>query len=125
LTQDTYVSRRGLLAGAIAAGAGLGTGSRSLAQANADWQTGAPAEWDRVLAAARSEGQVNVAAFPALAEKLSAAFKRDTGIQLNFIDGNTAEQSARLEAEARAKNVTIDAVISGGWELVVASSCAL
>ncbi|WP_172804656.1 ABC transporter substrate-binding protein [Afipia sp. GAS231] len=119
MTQDSYISRRGLLAGATAAGAVLGTGSRSLAQANADWQTGAPAEWDRVLAAARSEGLVTVAGFPLLSEKMSAAFKRDTGIQLNFLGGNTAEQSARLEAEARAKNVTIDVLVSGARELVM------
>ena len=47
----------------------------------------------------------------------SAGFKRDTGITLNFLASNTAEQSARLEAEARAKNVTIDILLGGGREL--------
>jgi ABC-type Fe3+ transport system substrate-binding protein len=97
----------------------LDAGSRGLAQGSANWQAGAPPEWDRVVAAARSEGQVTVAAFPLLSEKMSAAFKRDTGIQLNFLGGNTAEQSARLDAEARAKNVTIDVLISGGRELLM------
>ena len=83
----------------------------------ADWQDGASSEWERVLAAARAEGQVTVAGFPLLQEKMSAAFKRDTGIQLNFLSSNTAEQSARLEAEARAKNVTIDILLGGGREL--------
>ena len=69
------------------------------------------------MAAAQAEGQVTVAAFPALAEKMSAAFKRDTGIQLNFLSGGTSEQSARMEAEARAKNLTIDVLIGGGREL--------
>ncbi len=45
---------------------------------------------------------------------MSAAFKRDTGIQLNFLNGNTSEQSARMEAEALAKNLTIDVLIGGG-----------
>jgi ABC-type Fe3+ transport system substrate-binding protein len=85
--------------------------------ASAAWQDGAPPEWTRVLAAARAEGQVTVAAFPLLAEKMSAAFQRDTGIQLNFLSSNTAEQSARLEAEARAKNITIDILLGGGREL--------
>jgi ABC-type Fe3+ transport system substrate-binding protein len=117
MSQASSISRRGFLAGTAAAV--LGTGSRGLAQGNgnSDWQAGAPPEWDRVLAAARSEGQVTVAAFPLLSEKMGAAFKRDTGIQLNFLGGNTAEQSARLEAEARAKNVTIDVMIAGGREL--------
>ena len=39
--------------------------------AEAGWRDGAPAEWERVLAAARTEGQVTVAAFPQLAEKMT------------------------------------------------------
>jgi len=85
--------------------------------ADADWQQGASPEWERVLTAARAEGQITVAAFPLLQEKMSAAFERDTGIRLNFLAGNTAEQSARLEAEARAKNLTIDILLGGGREL--------
>jgi len=110
-------SRRGFLAGSLSAGALLGTGDRGLAQANLDWQAGAPAELSRVLEVARTEGQVTVAGFPLLAEKMSAAFKRDTGIQLNFLGGNTGDQSARLEAEVRAKNMTIDILLGGGREL--------
>ena len=119
MTHAKSFSRRDLLAGSLAAGAVLATGTRGYAQANTDWQDGAPPEWNRVLAAARSEGQVNVAGFPTLAAKMSAAFKRDTGIQLNFISGSTSTQSVRLDAEARAKNVTIDAMLSGGWELAM------
>ena len=85
--------------------------------ADAGWQDGASADWERVLAAARAEGQVTIAAFPLLEEKMSAAFRRDTGIRLNFLSSNTAEQSARLEAEARAKNLTIDILLGGGREL--------
>ena len=124
MSQPSSISRRGLLAGAAAAvlstasrGLAQGTAPAGVAQGNADWQADAPPEWDRVLAAARAEGQVTVAAFPLLSSRISSAFKRDTGIQLNFLGGNTAEQSARLEAEARAKNVTIDVMISGGREL--------
>jgi ABC-type Fe3+ transport system substrate-binding protein len=112
-------SRRELIAGSLAVGASLAGVNRSFAQANDDWQAGAPEEWGRVLAAARQEGQVAVAGFPLLSEKMGAAFKRDTGIQLNFVGGNTAEQTGRLEAEARAKNVTIDIVLSGGRELII------
>jgi ABC-type Fe3+ transport system substrate-binding protein len=117
MPKTSAISRRDLIVGSLAAGAMFGSQHRSLAQASADWQAGAPPEWFDILAAARREGQVNIAAFPALSAKMSAAFKRDTGIQINFIGGNTAEQSARLAAEARAKNVTIDAAIGGAWEL--------
>jgi len=110
-------SRRAILSG-LGATALLASGSRSFAADQAaDWQDGAPPEWSKILKAAQAEGQATIAAFPALADKISAAFKRDTGIQLNFLTSGTSEQSARLEAEARAQNLTIDLLIGGGREL--------
>lgn len=116
MTTVQSFSRRTVLTG-LGASALLAAQSREQARAATDWQDGAPAEWNRILTAARSEGQLTLAAFPALAEKMSAGFQRDTGIQLNFLGGNTAEQSARMEAEARAKNLSIDILIGGGREL--------
>jgi ABC-type Fe3+ transport system substrate-binding protein len=109
-------SRRGFIAG-LSATTLLAAHSNARAEGEADWQSGAPPKWARIMQAARAEGEVTVAAFPLLADKMSAAFKRDTGIQLNFLGGKTAEQSARLEAEARAKNLTMDILIGGGREL--------
>ncbi len=111
-----HVSRRIFLNG-LGSTALLAAYPGGNAMAATDWQDGAPAEWHRVLKAARAEGQVTVAGFPALGKKMSAAFKRDTGIQLNFLGGNSREQSGRFEAEARAKNLTIDAMLGGGREL--------
>jgi ABC-type Fe3+ transport system substrate-binding protein len=85
--------------------------------ADADWQAGAPAEWERILKAAREEGQVTVAGFPSLAKPMGEALKRDTGITLNWFSGGSHEQSARFEAEARAKNMSIDILLGGGREL--------
>jgi ABC-type Fe3+ transport system substrate-binding protein len=107
-------SRRTVLTGL---GATAVLASTECVDAAGTWQDGASADWARVLAAARAEGEVTVAAFPRLEEKMSAAFERDTGIHLNFLGSNTAEQSARLEAEARAKNLTIDILLGGGREL--------
>jgi len=112
---ERRLSRRALLAGLSASA--LLTRTAGSPAAETGWQDGAPPEWDRVLTAANAEGQVTVAGFPLLEEKMSAAFQRDTGIQLNFLSSNTAEQSARLEAEARAKNLTIDILLGGGREL--------
>lgn len=109
------LSRRNVLTGIGAAAFATGA-ARAQTQAT-DWQAGAPPQWQRVLAAARAEGQVTVAGFPLLAEPMSAAFQRDTGIHLSFLASNTAEQSARLEAEARARNLTIDVLLGGGREL--------
>lgn len=85
--------------------------------ANSGWLDGASQEWERVMKAARAEGQVTVAGFPALGEKMSAAFLRDTGIKLSFLGGRSREQAARFAAEARAKNMSIDVLIGGGSEL--------
>ena len=115
--QKPAVSRRSFLTG-LSATALLASGSKGFtADAPADWQAGAPPEWNTIFKAAQAEGQATIAAFPALADKISVAFKRDTGIQLNFLTSGTSEQSARLEAEARAKNLTIDVLIGGGREL--------
>jgi len=122
--QQQPFSRRTVLAGlgataAVVAtrGTGIAADQPASAAASASWQDGAPPEWKKILAAAAAEGQATIAAFPALVDKMSAAFKRDTGIQLNFLTSGTSEQSARLEAEARAKNLTIDILIGGGREL--------
>jgi len=108
-------SRRAFLAGLGSSALMASAGGEPAA--GADWQEGAGDDWKRVLAAGRAEGSVTVAGFPLLEEKISAAFKRDTGIAMNFLSSNTAEQSARLEAEARAKNLTIDILLGRGREL--------
>src|SRR5215467_551126 len=114
MKMEKAFSRRALLVGLGGSALTVTIGGSATA---AGWQDGASAEWERVLAAARAEGSVTVAGFPLLEEKMSAAFKRDTGIAMNFLASNTAEQSARLEAEARARNLTIDILLGGGREL--------
>ncbi|MGH7087696.1 MAG: ABC transporter substrate-binding protein [Stellaceae bacterium] len=109
-------SRRGFIGG-LAAASVLSVRSRAAAAEEADWQAGAPPRWAEIMKAARAEGQITVAAFPLLADKMTAAFARDTGIHINFLGGKTFERSARLQAEARAKNMTIDVLIGGGEEL--------
>ena len=93
------------------------TRTGDLLAANPGWQDGAPAEWKRVLKAAQAEGQVTIGGFPHLGKKMSAAFERDTGIKLNWYGGRSSQISSRFVSEARAKNLTIDAILGGGREL--------
>jgi ABC-type Fe3+ transport system substrate-binding protein len=79
-----------------------------------DWQAGGGQKWADLLAAAKKEGKVVVAAPSPLAGPLSENFKRDTGIDLEFLGGDPRDQSARFNREVRAKNVTIDIILSGG-----------
>jgi ABC-type Fe3+ transport system substrate-binding protein len=85
--------------------------------AHADWQDGAGADWRRLLEAGRKEGKVVVAGRPDLAVPMGAAFKRDTGIAIDYLGGEGREQLTRLAREMRAHQITID-VIFGGQGMV-------
>lgn len=123
ISRRTFVGGLGSTALLTAALAGKASAASretgALLAAAGDWQDGAPAEWDRILKAAQAEGRITVAGFPGLGKAMGAAFKRDTGIQLDFFSGSSSEQSTRFEAEARAKNMTIDILLGGARELAL------
>jgi ABC-type Fe3+ transport system substrate-binding protein len=113
--------RKIVVAVAIALGVGLGLANGgALAQGN--WQAGGGEKWRQVMEAAKKEGKVVVAGQPALADPFTKNFKRDTGIELEFMAGNTRELSARFNNEARAGNLTIDAILSGGAQFPLMES---
>ena len=93
--------------GAVAAAAMLATASA------ADWQAGAGPEWQKTLAAARAEGTVVVAGRGPMEKPMAAAFKRDTGIDLEFLGGEGRAQVSRIEREMRSGQVTIDILFGG------------
>ena len=78
-----------------------------------DWQAGAGEDWKKLLEAARREGKVVVAGDPDLARPLSDGFKRDTGIEVEFLAGSPRDLGARVTRELRTKNVTVD-IMTGG-----------
>lgn len=88
----------------------LWSGRVAIAQ---DWQAGAPEDWQRIVAAAKAEGKVVVAGRPEFAKPLSEGFKRDTGLNVDFLAGEGREQVSRLAREVRAGNVTIDLMFGG------------
>ena len=117
----TLVLTAGLLIGACG---GSGTSSAPPASAPAsgapaDWQTGGGEAWDTVLAAAREEGTVAIGGPAFLAEAMSGAFQRDTGITLEWIGASGSELSARMQQEVAAGNVTMDGKLGGAQELFV------
>ncbi|HEY4135397.1 MAG TPA: extracellular solute-binding protein [Alphaproteobacteria bacterium] len=88
----------------------IGGGAMAVAQ---DWQAGAPASWAATVAAAKKEGTLVVAGRPEYAKALSDGFKRDTGLSVEFLQGEGREQLSRLAREIRAKQVTIDLLMGG------------
>ena len=102
--------RRNLFAIVSVVAALLVTDSTAIAQ---DWQANAPESWTKTVTAARLEGIVVVAGRPEFAQALSAAFKKDTGITAEFLEGEGREQLSRLAREIRANQVTIDLLMGG------------
>ena len=79
----------------------------------ADWQAGAGADWQKLLAAGQKEGSLAVAGRGEMAQPMTEAFKRDTGITLDFLGGEGRDQFTRLAREMRAGQVTIDIIFDG------------
>lgn len=84
-----------------------------------DWQAGAGPDWQSTLAAARQEGKVVVTGMGLLSEALPAAFKRDTGIDLEFLAGPASDTAARFMREIGAGHPTIDISLGGGQEVAL------
>jgi ABC-type Fe3+ transport system substrate-binding protein len=119
---ERQVFKRQVFKGQVLQAAVCAAGVAALAAltpaAAADWQAGAGPEWADVLVAAKREGKVVVIGHPVLARPFTEEFKRDTGIELEFLGSNPREISARVEREVRAGNLTVDVVLGGGSELL-------
>jgi len=87
----------------------------------ADWQDGAGEGWRKVLEAGRKEGKVVVAGRPELGRPMTEGFKRDTGIILDFLGGESRDISSRLDREVRSGNVTLDFVLGGAGDIALAN----
>lgn len=79
----------------------------------ADWQAGGGDAWQKLLDAGRKEGTVVVAGRGEMAQPMTEAFQRDTGIHLDFLGGEGRDQFTRLAREMRAGQVTIDVIFDG------------
>jgi ABC-type Fe3+ transport system substrate-binding protein len=105
-------------AAAPAAGVTSATASSPNAAARG-WQAGAPARWNKILAAGRKEGSLVLNAPPQLLNSsVASAFKRDTGITLKYAGGESGARLVSMSAEADANKLTVDASVGGGAELL-------
>ncbi|HLQ31749.1 MAG TPA: extracellular solute-binding protein [Chloroflexota bacterium] len=75
--------------------------------------------WEQLLAAGRKDGTVVVGGppFASLREAYNTQFKKDTGIDLQYVALPTSELSTRAEREAEAGKSTMDVLQSGGSEI--------
>ena len=84
-----------------------------------DWQAGAGDDWKQMLAAAKKEGTVVVAGPPEIGKPMAEGFKRDTGIELEFLGAVGATMVQRMSREYKSGNVTVDVVFSGAVTLAM------
>ena len=79
----------------------------------AAWDEGAGADWAKVLEAARKEGNVVVMGRPDLGPAFATAFKRDTGLGLDYLGGQTRDLQARFRRETASGTVASDILLGG------------
>jgi ABC-type Fe3+ transport system substrate-binding protein len=82
-------------------------------------QTGWQAQWAELVAAAKKEGVVVVAASPSpeLREELEQAFSKRFGFRLEYFPLNGTDATARVEREAQIGKPSIDVLLYGNTEM--------
>jgi len=78
-----------------------------------DWQAGAGEDWKKTLAAAKAEGSLVLVGPPSIGRPMVDGFKRDTGINIEFLGLVGAPLFQRMTREYKSGNVTLDVVFSG------------
>lgn len=74
------------------------------------------AEWKKLVAAARKEGQVEVilgGQMPRKLRKIMPEFEKKYGVKVNYQTGSSRRHSARIRAERKGGKFTIDVWIGG------------
>jgi ABC-type Fe3+ transport system substrate-binding protein len=93
--------------------AALLLGAAPAAHAADDWEAGGGPAWQTLLAAAHQEGKLVFAGTIKSGAPLQAGFKRDTGIDVDYLNIFGSDLFARASREYKSGQVTMDAVLMG------------
>jgi ABC-type Fe3+ transport system substrate-binding protein len=109
--RTVVISGAGLVVAACSPNAPVAAPTQAPASAGA---TSAPT-WDSVLANARSEGKVVVSGppDPGASTALPEAFKKFSGVDMEYLAGNSSQLASRIQSERAAGQYTIDVSLSG------------
>jgi ABC-type Fe3+ transport system substrate-binding protein len=88
------------------------------ATATTGWLANAPAAWQELMTKAKAEGSVVVGGPAQLAQPMTAAFQRDTGLTLQWVGGTGGQLSARMQQEVAAGQSSMDLKLGGAQELL-------
>src|SRR5690348_6338672 len=117
-----HATRRQLLKSIFVLSAGVAVGCSTppapASPTQAPAQAPAPAAtsgWDTLMAAGRAEGKVVVSGppDPGASTKLPEAFKKFSGIDMEYLAGNSSQLASRIQSERAAGQYTIDVSLSG------------
>jgi iron(III) transport system substrate-binding protein len=83
-------------------------------------ETGSSSEWDQLVAAARQEGRLVIAAAPnpELRVTLPTRFKERFGVEVEYIASLSAQQATKLTSERAAGLYTLDVILGGPDTLI-------
>lgn len=107
------------LAGAVAVGCGTSSNAPATSSAPATsppQATAAPTSaWDTLLAAGRAEGKVVVSGppDPGATTKIPDAFKKFSGIDMEYLAGNSSQLASRIQSERAAGQYSMDVSLAG------------
>ncbi len=75
-----------------------------------------PAEWNKVIEAAKKEGKVAIYSTPSgdILRALAGAFEKKYGIKVEWVNGRGEELAQRMQTEKTAGIKTVDVIMSGG-----------
>ena len=77
--------------------------------------TSSSSDWDAWLAGARTEGKVVVSGppDPGASTKIPEAFKKFSGLDMEYLAGNSSQLASRIQSERAAGQFTIDVSLAG------------
>jgi iron(III) transport system substrate-binding protein len=99
------------VAGGVLAGCGPSSASSAPTQATAAGNS----SWDALLAAGRAEGKVVVSGppDPGASTKFPQAFKKFSGIDMEYLAGNSSQLASRIQSERAADQYSMDVSLAG------------
>jgi iron(III) transport system substrate-binding protein len=118
MVNNARVSRRQLLRGMAVLGVGAMVGCATPSVPPSATQQGASSTasaWDTLLASARTEGKVVVSGppDPGASSKIPEAFKKFSGIDMEYLAGNSSQLASRIQSERAAGQYSIDVSLAG------------
>jgi ABC-type Fe3+ transport system substrate-binding protein len=111
--------RRQFLRGLAMLGAGalfaVACGAPAVPSAQPQTTTSGASGWDALLAAARAEGKVVVSGppDPGASTRIPEAFKKFSGIDMEYLAGNSSQLASRIQSERAAGHYTMDVSLAG------------